>query len=73
MKEVNGISYFKVHFCNICKKQFEFKFAKEFHLDIKHNTSLYTCDICDIATSRFRYFELIRHIQKLKMSENTMF
>ena len=62
MKEVNGDSYFKVHFCSICKKPFEFKFAKEFHLDIKHNTSLYTCDICDITTSGFAYFELIKHI-----------
>lgn len=62
MKEVNGDSYFKVHFLGICKKQFEFKFAKEFHLDIKHNTSLYTCDICDITTSGFTYFELIKHI-----------
>ena len=29
MKEVNEDSHFKVDFSNICKKQFEFKFAKE--------------------------------------------
>ena len=47
---------------DLCNKSFQYHFAKEFHFDVEHNISSYMCDICEVSSDKYLYFELIHHI-----------
>lgn len=48
--------------CKVCRKNFKFQFAREFHFDIFHKVSYYMCKICVGNTERYTYFELQDHL-----------